>query len=246
MGWLHDTLGYMTREPVHRKFHHDSTHLRLLYALDENFILPLSHDEVVHGKGSLLGKMPGDRWQQFANLRLLYTYMYTRPGKQLLVMGSELAPDAEWNHDASLDWHLAADPLRAGLLACFEDLGRVYREAPALWRADPDPEGFAWIDCADRENSVVSYVRRAAGEFVVVVLNLTPVPREDYRIGVPVAGRYTQRFNSDDRRYGGSEFATPPAVDTEPVGFHGYPQSLRLRLPPLSALVLAPEPAPQP
>ncbi len=241
MGWMHDTLEYFRKEPVHRRYHQDQLTFAMLYEHSERFVMPLSHDEVVHGKGSLLGKMPGDRWQQFANLRLLYTYMYTRPGKQLLFMGSELAPDAEWNHDVSLDWHLTADPSRAGLLAFFEDLGRLYRETPVLWRADPDPEGFAWIDCADRENSVVSYVRRAAGAFLVVVLNLTPVPREDYRIGVPLPGRYACRFSSDDPRYGGSEFETPPAVDAEPVGFHGYPQSVRLRLPPLGALVLSPD-----
>jgi 1,4-alpha-glucan branching enzyme len=246
MGWMHDTLEYFRKDPIHRRYHQDQLTFAMLYEHSERFLMPLSHDEIVHGKGSLLGKMPGDRWQQFANLRLLYTYMYTRPGKQLLFMGSELAPDAEWNHDASLDWHLSADPLRSGLLAFFEDLGRLYRDAPALWRGDPDPEGFAWIDCADRENSVVSYVRRTPGDFVVVVLNLTPVPREDYRIGVPRPGRYTRAFTSDAPHYGGSQLATPSVLDAEPVGFHGYPQSVRLRLPPLGALVLAPESAPAP
>jgi 1,4-alpha-glucan branching enzyme len=240
MGWMHDTLEYLKQDPIHRKYHHDQLTFAMLYEHTERFVMPLSHDEVVHGKGSLLHKMPGDRWQQFANLRLLFTYQYTRPGKQLVFMGSELAPDAEWSHEHSLDWHLADDPPRAGLLRFFEDLGRLYRDTPCLWRRDPDPESFSWIDCQDRDNSVVSYLRRDGDELVVVVLNGTPVPREHYRIGAPLAGRYVERFSSDRPQYGGSEFPTPPAVDTEPVPFHGYPQSLRLRLPPLGALVLAP------
>jgi 1,4-alpha-glucan branching enzyme len=241
MGWMHDTLEYFRKDPVHRRYHQDQLTFAMLYELSERFMMPLSHDEIVHGKGSLLSKMPGDPWQKFANLRVLFTYMYTRPGKQLLFMGTELAPDNEWNHDVSLDWHLASDPLRAGLLAFFEDLGRVYGASPALWRADPDPEGFAWIDCADRENSVVSYVRRAAGQSVVVILNLTPVPRDDYRIGAPLPGRYTVRLSSDERRYGGSEMTVPATLEADPVPMHGYSQSLRLRLPPMGALVLAPE-----
>ena len=240
MGWMHDTLAYFVRNPVHRRHHQDQLTFAMLYEHSERFVMPLSHDEVVHGKGSLLAKMPGDPWQRFANLRLLYTYMYTRPGKQLLFMGSELAPLSEWNHDASLDWHLVQDPLRAGLARFFEDLGRLYREAPALWRSDPDPEGFAWIDCADRENSVVAYLRRTGDELLIVVLNFTPVPREHYRVGTPVPGRHVCRFSSDDPRYGGSQFEALDVIDAEPTPFHGHQQSLVLRLPPLAALVLTP------
>jgi 1,4-alpha-glucan branching enzyme len=203
--------------------------------------MPLSHDEVVHGKGSLLSKMPGDEWQKFANLRILYAYQYTRPGKTLLFMGGEFAPWDEWNHEASLDWHLCDDPLRAGLSRFLGDLGAMYRATPALWRDDHRPEGFAWIDCTDSHNSVVSYVRRDGADHVVVVLNLTPVPREDYRIGAPAAGRYVVSLSSDAFEYGGSDFKVPAHFETETVAFHGYAQSLRLTLPPLGVLVLAPE-----
>jgi 1,4-alpha-glucan branching enzyme len=240
MGWMHDTLSYFERDPVHRTYHHDQITFAMLYEHAERYVMPLSHDEVVHGKGSLLGKMPGDHWQRFANLRLLFTYQYTRPGKILLFMGSELAPWAEWNHERSLDWHLMEDPQRRGLLAFFEDLGRLYREEPALWRADPDPEGFAWIDTRDRQNSVLSYVRRDGARQVLVVLNLTPMPRSQYRVGVPRAGRWVRRFSSDDHRYGGSDVETPPLLETQAVPFHGHPDSLLLELPPLGALVLAP------
>jgi 1,4-alpha-glucan branching enzyme len=239
MGWMHDTLVYFSKDPVHRSYHHDQLTFGMLYEHTERFINPLSHDEVVHGKGPLLAKMPGDRWQKFANLRLLLTYQYTRPGKKLLFMGTELAPDREWDHTTSLDWHLTHDPTRQAFERFFEDLGRLYRDTAALWRRDPDPEGFAWIDCSDRQQSVMSFVRDDGKEHVVVVLNLTPVPREDYRIGAPAAGSYVERFSSDDRRYGGSEFETLAHIDTEPVPSHGHPQSMRLRLPPLGVLVLA-------
>jgi 1,4-alpha-glucan branching enzyme len=240
MGWMHDTLDYFRHDPVHRRYHHDRITFAMLYEYTERFIMPLSHDEVVHLKGSLLSKMPGDPWQQLANLRLLYTYQFTRPGKKLLFMGGEFAQGREWDHDDSLDWHLIEDPSRAGMLRFFEDLGHLYRASPCLWRVDPDPEGFAWIDCNDRDNSVISYERRDGPDHFVVVLNFTPVPREDYRIGAPVPGRYVQRFSSDDPRYGGSQFSTWPDVETEPVPYHGHEQSLRLRLPPLGALVLGP------
>jgi 1,4-alpha-glucan branching enzyme len=246
MGWMHDTLEYFRKDPVHRRFHQDSLTFAMLYEQSERFIMPLSHDEVVHGKGSLLGRMPGDLWQQLANLRLLFTYQYTRPGKQLLFMGSELAPAREWNHEASLDWHLADDPPRAGLLRFFEALGALYAGSPCLWRSDPDPDGFAWIDCNDRANSVISYVRRSGGDHLVVVLNFTPVPREHYRVGAPAAGRYVRRLSSDEARFGGSGYPSAETTDTEPAPFHGYPQSLVLQLPPLAALVLAPAPAPAP
>jgi 1,4-alpha-glucan branching enzyme len=240
MGWMHDTLTYFSKDPVHRRHHHDQLTFAMLYEHSERFVMPLSHDEVVHGKGSLLGKMPGDAWQQIANLRLLLAYQYTRPGKQLLFMGSELASPREWDHDGSLDWHLLEDPDRAGLVRFVEELGRLYRETPCLWRRDPEPEGFAWIDCHDRENSVVSYERRDGADHLLVVLNFTPVPREEYRIGAPGAGGYMLRLSSDEERFGGSGFSVPRGVQAEPVPFHGFAQSLVLRLPPLAALLLSP------
>ncbi len=214
----------------------------MLYEHSERFIMPLSHDEVVHGKGSLLSKMPGDAWQKFANLRLLYTYQYTRPGKVLLFMGCELAPYDEWHHETSLDWHLEHDPLRAGLARFLEALGQLYRRSPALWRDDHEHHGFSWIDCNDRDNTVVSYLRRSGEDVGIVVLNFTPAPREGYRIGAPSAGRYQVVLSSDDLDFGGSPFETPQAVHTDSVPIHGYPQSLELRLPPLGALILAPSP----
>jgi 1,4-alpha-glucan branching enzyme len=238
MGWMHDTLQYFSHDPIHRRYHQDELTFAMLYEHSERFIMPLSHDEVVHGKGSLYSKMPGDHWQRLANLRLLFTYMYTRPGKQLLFMGSEFAMEREWHHDHSIEWHLVDDPARRGMLQFFEDLGRIYREMPCLWRGDPDPEGFAWIDCNDRENSVVAYERRAGGEYAIVVLNLTPVPRDGYRMGVPELTTYRQRFSSDDRRYGGSGVVTHGTVEAEATPFHGFPHSIVLRLPPLGALVL--------
>ncbi len=242
MGWMHDSLLYFSKDPVHRKFHQDQLSFSMIYEYHERFINPLSHDEVVHGKGPLLEKMPGDLWQKFANLRLLLTYQFTRPGKNLLFMGTELAPYQEWHHDASLDWHLLDDPRRQAFAFFLQELAHLYRESPSLWQRDPDPEGYSWIDFQDHEQSVVSYVRRCETEHLVVVLNLTPVPREGYRVGVPAAGRYFQRFSSDDRRYGGSEFETWTIVETEPEPFHGLPQSVRLALPPLGALILAPAP----
>jgi 1,4-alpha-glucan branching enzyme len=238
MGWMHDTLQYFSHDPIHRRYHQDKLTFAMLYEHSERFIMPLSHDEVVHGKGSLYSKMPGDHWQRLANLRLLFTYMYTRPGKQLLFMGGEFAMEREWHHDHSIEWHLVDESARRGMLQFFEDLGRIYREMPCLWRGDPDPEGFAWIDCNDRENSVLAFERRAGGEYAIVVLNLTPVPRDGYRIGVPELTTYRQRFSSDDRRYGGSEVVTHEMVDAEATPFHGFPHSIVLRLPPLGALVL--------
>ena len=240
MGWMHDTLVYFSKEPVHRKFHQDDLTFAMIYEHSEHFIMPLSHDEVVHGKGSLLQKMPGDDWQRFANLRALLTYQYTRPGKQLVFMGTELAPDREWNHDESLDWNLADDPMRAAFRCFLADLGQLYRETPSLWRKDPDPDGFAWIDCGDWEGSVLSFLRHDGKDHVLVIMNLTPVPRETYRIGTPASGRYVERFSSDDRRYGGSDVDTSSEVTTDPIPFHGQAQSVILRLPPLGVLVLAP------
>ena len=240
MGWMNDTLSYFEKEPIHRRFHQDQLTFAMLYEYSERFINPLSHDEVVHGKRSLLQKMPGDRWQQFANLRLLLAYLWTRPGKKLVFMGTELAPDSEWWHEASLDWHLLEDPRRAALARYVEELGRLYRDTPALWRWDHDPSGFRWIDCADRDASVVSYERRDGDAHALVVLNLTPVPRDAYRVGAPVAGAYVRRLSSDEPLFGGSQFWTHERPETEAVPWHGERQSLSLRLPPLGALVLEP------
>jgi len=239
MGWMHDTLKYFALDPIHRRYHQDTVTFAMLYEYSEQFVNPLSHDEVVHGKRSLLEKMPGDLWQKFANLRLLLAYQYTRPGKKLLFMGTELAPWREWDHDTSLDWHLARDPMRQGLGRFLEDLGRLYRDSPCLWRSDPDPTGFSWIDCSDRDNSVVSYVRRDGHALLLAVFNFTPVPRERYRLGVPQPGRYAVRLSSDATRYGGSGYGDRDGVDAEAVPQHGYSQSVELDLPPLGALVLA-------
>jgi 1,4-alpha-glucan branching enzyme len=241
MGWMHDTLAYFARDPLYRSWHQDQLTFAMIYEYSERFIMPLSHDEVVHLKGSLLSKMPGDRWQQFANLRLMLTYMYTRPGKKMLFMGTELAPDTEWNHDRSLDWHLAGDPMRGGFSFFLQELGRMYSELPALWRRDPDPEGFAWVDVADRVNAVLSFVRRDGDEHAVVVMNFTPVPRQNYRVGVPTRSTYVQRFTSDDSRFGGGGSGSGGRVEAEASPFHGFEQSVSLHLPPLGAVVLVPE-----
>jgi len=240
MGWMNDTLRYFSKEPVHRRFHHNDITFAMVYEYTERFINPLSHDEVVHGKGSLLAKMPGDLWQQFANLRLLLTYQYTRPGKILLFQGTELAPWYEWHYEHALDWGLAQHPERAALQRFLEDLGRMYHEMPCLWRSDANPAGCAWIDCHDSDNSVLSFYRRDGGEVAVIVMNMTPVPRGNYRLGMPEPGRYVERFSSDDPRFGGSAFQTPKELHTEPAGSHGFAQSAVLQLPPLGAVVLIP------
>ncbi|MGI8498472.1 MAG: 1,4-alpha-glucan branching protein GlgB [Gemmatimonadaceae bacterium] len=241
MGWMHDTLEYFAKDPIHRRHHQDLLTFAMMYEYSERFIMPLSHDEVVHLKKSLLLKMPGDRWQRFANLRLLLAYQYTRPGKKLLFMGTEIGAEAEWNHDMSLDWHLLDDPMHRGFVAFLEELGALYRSSSAFWRLDHEPGGFRWIDLSDRDNSVLSYARSDGAEHAVVVLNLTPVPRENYRVGTPGSGGYVQRLSSDATRFGGSALRTPERVDTEPSPFHGFPQSIRLTLPPLGALILTPE-----
>ncbi|HBZ72374.1 MAG TPA: 1,4-alpha-glucan branching enzyme [Deltaproteobacteria bacterium] len=240
MGWMNDTLTYFEKDPVHRKWHHDTLTFAMLYEYSERFIMPLSHDEVVHGKRSLLQKMPGDLWQKFANLRLLLAYQWTRPGKKLLFMGSELAPDHEWWYEASLDWHLLGDPPRAALVRFIGELGRLYRESPCLWRWDHDPAGFRWIDCGDRISSVLTFERWDGDAHLIAVFNFTPVPRAEYRIGVPTAGTYVRRLSSDDPAFGGSQFWTYERCETAPVPWHGRPQSILLRLPPLGALMLAP------
>jgi 1,4-alpha-glucan branching enzyme len=247
MGWMHDTLRYMSQDPIHRKYHHNDLTFGLLYAFQENFVLPLSHDEVVHGKGSLLAKMPGDRWQRFANLRAYYGFMWTHPGKKLLFMGGELAQEREWNHDRSLDWHLLDDAMHRGVQLVIRDLNRLYRNLKALHELDTEPEGFRWIDAGDAEQSTLSYVRlsRGAREIAVVVCNFTPVPRHGFRIGVPRAGLYRERFNSDARDYGGSGLGNAGAARTEAHASHGYEQALSLTLPPLATLVLTHEPGGQ-
>jgi 1,4-alpha-glucan branching enzyme len=243
MGWMHDTLNYMSREPIFRKYHHNDMTFGLLYAYHENFILPLSHDEVVHGKGSLIGKMPGDRWQKFANLRSYFAFMWTHPGKKLLFMGGEFGQEREWNHDWGLDWGSLADPLHSGLQLLVRDLNRLYRATPALHQLDCEPEGFAWIDAANANESVLSYVRRGRDphELAVIVCNFTPVPRHDYRIGVPRPGRYLERVNTDAGVYGGSGVGNAGAVESDPDPMHGHNQSLRLQLPPLGVLILTAE-----
>jgi 1,4-alpha-glucan branching enzyme len=241
MGWMDDTLHYIARDPVHRAHHHNELTFSMLYAYTENFVLPLSHDEVVHGKGSLLGKMPGDRWQKFANLRLLMAYFWTHPGKKLLFMGTELAPDREWDHDRGLEWHLEQDPPRAGFLRLMQDLGRLYHASPALFEHDHAPEGFAWIDCQDAAQGVVSYTRRGRESHLVVILNLTPVPRLGYRVGLPARRGYREVLNTDADAYGGTNLGNGGLVVPDAVAAHGHPQSAAFTLPPLAALVLRPE-----
>jgi len=238
LGWMHDTLEYFSLDPVHRRWHHDQLTFASLYEYSESYLMPLSHDEVVHGKGSLLSRMPGDDWQRFANLRCLFAYQFTRPGKKLLFMGSELAPEGEWDYRFPLDWQLADDPRRAALGRFLERLGALYRGHPCLWKSDPSPEGFRWIDCSDRTQSVLVYLRRFFEDELLIVLNLTPVPRTDYRIGAPRAGVWQVRLCSDDPWFGGSGHPHSERVRSEPVAMHGEPSSLCLQLPPLSVLVL--------
>ncbi|MGH2357007.1 MAG: 1,4-alpha-glucan branching enzyme, partial [Candidatus Limnocylindria bacterium] len=241
MGWMHDTLDYFAKEPIHRRFHHDRLTFRGLYKDTEHFVLPLSHDEVVHGKGSLLRKMPGDEWQRFANLRALLVDMWGQPGKKLLFMGSELAPWAEWSHDQALPWESASEPMRAGLGRFLADLGAIYLATPALWAADHEPDGFAWIDATDVESSVYAWIRRAGGDECVVVLNLTPVPRHGYRLGLPRPGRWVEALNSDSEHYGGSNLGNLGIIDASAdAPWHGQPASAELSLPPLAGLILRP------
>lgn len=240
MGWMHDTLLYFQKDPVYRKHHHNNLTFSMVYAYSENFILPFSHDEVVYGKGSLLRKMPGDEWQRFANLRLLLAYMYTHPGKKLLFMGTELAPWDEWYFDGGLDWSLESHPMRQKFQRFFEDLGELYLKAQPLWERDPSPEGFAWIDCNDADTGVVSYVRFGKKTSLVCILNLTPIPRHGYRIGVPDSKGYRERMNTDSSYYGGSNVGNLDVVKTKKEPLHGFAQSICLTLPPLSCLILEP------
>jgi 1,4-alpha-glucan branching enzyme len=242
MGWMHDTLAYMSKDPVHRRFDHNQLTFRMLYAFTENYMLPLSHDEVVHGKGSLLSKMPGDDWQKFANMRLLLAYMFAVPGKKLLFMGIEFGQWNEWNHEESLDWHLLDQPMHDGLSRWTGDLNRTIREEKSLHELDFDPAGFAWIDASDAEQSVISFIRRSSGdELILAAFNFTPVPRHNYQIGVPLPGRWLELLNSDAPIYGGSGQGNLGGVDAAPIGRHGHLHSLTLTLPPLGAVFLKPE-----
>jgi 1,4-alpha-glucan branching enzyme len=242
MGWMHDTLDYFQREPVHRRFHHHQLTFSLMYAFSENFVLPLSHDEVVHGKRSLLQKLPGDRWQQLANLRALYAYMWAHPGKKLLFMGGELAQEREWDHAASLDWHLLEQAGHAGVQSLVRDLNRIYREEPALYELDFEPSGFLWLEPNDADANVLAFARLPnRGRPVVCVCNLSPVPREGYRLGLPQAGRWRELLNTDSTFYGGSDVGNLGAIAAEGRPWHEQPQSAELRLPPLGVVWLVPD-----
>jgi 1,4-alpha-glucan branching enzyme len=243
MGWMHDTLLYFQKDPVYRRYHHHTLTFSLMYAFSENFVLPLSHDEVVHGKGSLLNKMPGDRWQKFANLRSLYAYMWAHPGKKLLFMGGELAEWEEWNYDSSLHWNLLEYSEHAGMHALVRDLNRIYRTQPALYEVDFDPSGFRWLEPNDAQNNVLAFARLDAdGEKpVVCVLNLSPVPRYDYRVGMPTCCRWRELVNTDSSFYGGSGVGNMGGVEAEAVPWHDQPFSAELTLPPLGAVWLVPE-----
>jgi len=252
MGWMHDTLTYFTREPIHRRFHHGELTFRMIYAFTENFCLPLSHDEVVHGKGSLLAKMPGDFWQELANLRLLYGYMYGQPGKKLLFMGDELAQGTEWNHDGELPWYLLERQPHVGVKRWVEHLNRLHRGEPALHELDFDSAGFEWVDASDADASVLSFLRRPklgpdgqpltpGAREVLVVCNFTPVPRSGYGVGVPRAGRWVELANSDATEYGGTGWGNLGGVWADAVPANGREQSLSLALPPLGVVFLAPE-----
>jgi 1,4-alpha-glucan branching enzyme len=240
MGWMHDTLGYFKREPVHRKYHQNDLTFAMLYHYHENFVLPLSHDEVVHGKRSLIGRMPGDDWQRFANLRAVLAYQWLFPGKKLLFMGGEFGQSSEWNENAQLDWWLLdAGVFHRGAQKFVEDLNRLYQNSPALWQSDHDAAGFKWIDCSDRENSVLSFLRQTAdvGDQTVVILNLTPIRRSNYRLGLPKSGRWKEVLNSDAGIYGGSNSGNSGGVSTQNSASHGYEQSAEFCLPPLSVTV---------
>jgi 1,4-alpha-glucan branching enzyme len=257
MGWMHDTLEYFRQDPIHRRYHHHSLTFSLHYAFSENFVLPLSHDEVVHGKGSLLAKMPGDRWQQLANLRALYAYMWAHPGKNLLFMGQEFAQEQEWSHARSLDWHLLdepqdASPTHRGVQAVVRDLNRAMRRHPALWERDADPSGFWWLEPNDADHNVVAFARGAAlnpddpesgarRDLVVCVANLSPIPRHDYRVGLPRSGSWVEVINTDAREYGGAGTGNGGRIATDDVPWHGQPCSAALTLPPLAVLWLAPD-----
>jgi 1,4-alpha-glucan branching enzyme len=242
MGWMHDTLGYISREPIHRQWHHGEMTFATVYAWSENFVLPISHDEVVHGKGSLAGKTPGDGWQRRATVRALLAYMWAFPGKQLLFMGCELADDQEWSEQRGLDWGLRDDPAHAGVSRLVADLNRAYRDAPALWSQDTDPAGFRWIVADDAQDNTFAFVRTGAdGSTMVCVANFAAVPHDNFRIGLPQAGAWREVVNTDAEVYGGSNVGNLGSVQAEHVGAHGLPASAVLRLPPLGGLWLRPQ-----
>jgi 1,4-alpha-glucan branching enzyme len=236
MGWMHDMLQYMALDPVYRSYQHHRITFSLMYAFTESFVLPFSHDEVVHGKGSMLGRMPGDEWQRFANLRLLYGFMFGHPGKKLLFMGGEFGQWKEWNHDTSLDWHLLGDPRHRGLQRWVRDLNTLYRGTPPLHQLDHEPSGFEWVDCDDAAASTVSFLRRGSdpGDVVLMVCNFTPVPRFEYHVGVPLDGEWREILNSDAEMYGGSGLGNFGGTWAAPVPHHGRPHSLTITLPPLA------------
>ncbi|NNK96214.1 MAG: 1,4-alpha-glucan branching protein GlgB [Desulfobacterales bacterium] len=240
MGWMHDTLGYMSKDPIHRKYHQNDMTFGLLYAFNENFILPLSHDEVVHGKGALLTKMAGDEWQKFANLRAYYGFMWAHPGKKLLFMGCEFGQWQEWNFNTSLEWAALEAPNHQGLQRSIQDLNRLYKNEPALYENDFEQDGFEWIDASDTDNNVLSFIRKAksSDEFLIIVSNFTPVPWNNYRIGVPKPGYYHEIFNSDSENYRGSNVGNDGGQATNSTQMHGHPQSLSLKLPPLATIML--------
>jgi len=243
MGWMHDTLSYMEKDPVYRHFHHDVLTFGLLYLYSENFVLPFSHDEVVHGKGSMLDKMPGDAWQKFASLRLLYTYMYAYPGKKLLFMGTEFGQGREWSEERELDWELLEREQHQGVKNLIADLNRLHRELPPLHEVDFDAAGFEWIDCHDSSQSVLSFLRKdQSGQVVAAVFNFTPIPRDNYRIGVPLPGFYREAANSDADCYGGSNVGNGGGLQSEPTAWMGRDHSICLNLPPLGGLMLVHEP----
>jgi len=243
MGWMHDMLTFMSKDPIYRRFHMEKLTFALLYAFHENFILPLSHDEVVHGKASLLSKMPGDNWQKFANLRLLFGYMYGEPGKKTLFMGGELGQWSEWDHDQQLQWDLLQYDTHAGIQRLIRDLNRLYLSEPAFYELDFDPSGFEWIDFSDTDANVVSFIRRGRSprQTLVFVFNFTPVPRIDYHIGVPREGHYQELMNTDAACYGGSNMGLAGGVTADSRPWHNQPFSVSLHLPPLGMLILKPE-----
>jgi 1,4-alpha-glucan branching enzyme len=243
MGWMHDALEYMSKDPIYRRYYQNKITFSLVYAFSENFVLPLSHDEVVYGKGSMVRKMPGDDWQKFANLRLLYGYMWGHPGKKLLFMGDDFGQWDEWNHDRSLDWHLLERPLHSGLRRWVRDLNTFYRGQPSLYEVDFEPSGFEWVDCGDFEGSVISFLRRARNpdDATLFICNFTPVPRHNYRVGAPVNGYWIEALNSDALLYGGSGQGNSGRVEAVPLPLHGRPYSLNLTIPPLGVLVLRTE-----
>jgi len=240
MGWMNDTLRYMRQDPVHRCFHHDQLTFSLIYAFSENFVLPLSHDEVVHGKRALLDQMPGDLWQKFANLRLLYGYMWTHPGKKLLFMGSELGQWTEWNHDAQLQWELLQWDTHAGIQKLLADLNSLYVNEPALHELDTEQAGFEWIDCGNRDESTLTYLRKgkSGDDDLIVACNFTPIVRENFVVGAPHAGWYQEVLNTDSQFYGGTNLGNFPGVEATEPGVQGRPYSLKIKLPPLATVVL--------